>query len=83
MRVSNIVVLFTPRSCLDCAHFKPIIVGGVSKDFGKCAVYFDEDTNRHGYANGARIDQSKCGPGAVWFSPKVKKVVYIAENEPS
>ena len=79
MRVANIVVLFTPRSCLDCTHFKPTLVGGVPKEFGKCSLYLDHDTGKLGYADGARIDQTKCGAGAAWFSPKKKKIVYIPE----
>jgi len=79
MRVSNIVVLFTPRSCIECQHFKPILIGGTTKDFGKCGIYIDEETGRHGYANGSRLDQTKCGDGATWFSPKKKKIAFIVE----
>jgi hypothetical protein len=79
MRVSNVCVLFVPRSCLECQHFKPIIVGGITKDFGKCGLYIEEETRKLGYANGARLNQNLCGEGATWFSPKKKNIVFIAE----
>jgi hypothetical protein len=79
MRLSNICLLFTPPSCADCQHFRPIMVMASKEPFGRCINYTD-GTDRIGYASCARLDQTKCGQGAVWFSPikkKKKKSFYI------
>ena len=78
MRVSNMAILFVPRSCTDCVHFKPSLVGSI-KNYGKCSLYKDSD-GKIGFADCARIEQSKCGQGAAWFRPKEKKTVFILHN---
>jgi hypothetical protein len=64
---------------MDCAHFKPMLVGSI-KNFGRCSLYKEPD-GKIGYADCARIDQFKCGPGAAWFTPKKKKTIFILNDE--
>jgi hypothetical protein len=71
--------LFVPRPCLYCVHFEPIILR-LPQEFGRCKQYKD-DSGKIGYADGARIDQSKCGQGAVWFHPKKRNATYIVPKE--
>ena len=78
MRFANLLILFTRRSCFECKHFTPILLH-TTKEFGKCALYTDCD-GKVGYADGARIDQTKCGQGATWFEEKKqKKTVFIMQ----
>ena len=72
MRISQLL-LFTPRLCTDCQHFVPILKLQSKEPFGKCDRYRDPTgrTDALGYADCARLDQTKCG-GGKWFTPKKK-----------
>jgi len=58
-------------------HYEPVIT---TIEFGRCGLYKDTD-GKVGYAAGARFDQTKCGDGGAWFSPKKRKAVYIPYEE--
>jgi hypothetical protein len=78
MRIANFLIFFTRRSCIECKHFKPILLRS-TKEFGKCSLYKDNE-GTVGYADAARIDQGKCGDAATWLEPKTpKKTVVVMQ----
>ena len=80
MRLINLFIFFARRSCTHCEHFKPILLR-FTHEFGKCDLYKNED-GKIGYAECARLDQTKCGQGASWFEPKHKppaEAIFVME----
>ena len=78
MRIANFLIFFTRRACMECKHFKPILLRS-TQEFGKCSLYTDQN-GTVGYADAARLDQNKCGQGATWLEPKkTKGTVFVVQ----